>query len=100
MSPPRKDTRTQLLCSIQPWPPNPPFVLLSGHCPLSETGRRSFQEMDQVPFARPVTKASWISSDVMTMAFDIERAIALASSGRPGPVHLRGLPGCSKRNLK
>jgi acetolactate synthase-1/2/3 large subunit len=65
-----------------------PVVLLSGHCPLSEIGRGSFQEMDQVSFASPVTKASWMSSDVTMMAFDLEKAIALASSGRPGPVHL------------
>lgn len=65
-----------------------PVVLLSGHCPLGEIGSGSFQEMDQVSFARPVTKASWMSNDIMTMAFDLEKAIALASSGRPGPVHL------------
>ena len=44
-----------------------PVVLLSGHCPLGEIGRGSFQEMDQVGYARPVTKASWMSNDVMTM---------------------------------
>jgi acetolactate synthase-1/2/3 large subunit len=65
-----------------------PVVLLSGHCPLGEIGRGSFQEMDQVGYARPVTKASWMSNDVMTMGFDLDRAIALASAGRPGPVHL------------
>ncbi|MBS0529349.1 MAG: thiamine pyrophosphate-binding protein, partial [Proteobacteria bacterium] len=65
-----------------------PVVLLSGHSPLGEIGLGSFQEMDQVSFARPVTKGSWMSTDVMTMRFDLERALALASSGRPGPVHL------------
>jgi acetolactate synthase-1/2/3 large subunit len=65
-----------------------PMVLLSGHCPVAEIGHGSFQEMDQVAFARPVTKASWMSNSSAAMAFDLHRAIAIASSGRPGPVSL------------
>ena len=65
-----------------------PLVLLSGHAPLSELGRGAFQEMAQADLARPVTKASWTAQAVTTLGSDIARAIELASTGRPGPVHV------------
>src|SRR5688500_10654216 len=37
-----------------------PLVLLSGHAPRDEIGHGSFQEMDQVAAARPMTKAAWL----------------------------------------
>ena len=69
-----------------------PMVLLSGHAPLSQLGTGAFQEMDQVGAARPVTKASWLAESADTLADDISRALALAATGRPGPVHV-SLPG-------
>lgn len=65
-----------------------PLVLLSGHAPLKELGRGSFQEMAQADLARPVTKASWTAQSAETLGADIAKAIALAKSGRPGPVHI------------
>jgi acetolactate synthase-1/2/3 large subunit len=69
-----------------------PVVLLSGHCPRGEIGAGGFQEMEQVAMARPVTKAAWLCDEPDRMAQDIETALALAASGRPGPVHV-SLPG-------
>ena len=69
-----------------------PVVLLSGHAPRSQLGTGAFQEMDQVGAAVPVTKASWLAESVDTLGDDIARALALATSGRPGPVHV-SLPG-------
>jgi acetolactate synthase I/II/III large subunit len=69
-----------------------PLLLLSGHAPLSELGRGAFQEMAQADLARPVTKASWTAAAVETLGSDIARAIELATTGRPGPVHV-SLPG-------
>jgi acetolactate synthase-1/2/3 large subunit len=69
-----------------------PLVLLSGHAPRNEIGLGSFQEMDQVAAARPMTKAAWLVERPERIADDVREALALAQSGRPGPVHL-SLPG-------
>ncbi len=69
-----------------------PLLLLSGHAPLSELGRGAFQEMAQADLARPVTKASWTAQAVETLGADIAKAFELATTGRPGPVHV-SLPG-------
>lgn len=65
-----------------------PVVLLSGHAPTSELGRGAFQELAQADLARPVTKASAMSTRADRLGHDIAQAIATARSGRPGPVHL------------
>jgi acetolactate synthase-1/2/3 large subunit len=69
-----------------------PVVLLSGHCPRDEIGHGGFQEMDQVAAARPMCKAAWLTERPERVAGDVREALALARSGRPGPVHL-SLPG-------
>jgi acetolactate synthase-1/2/3 large subunit len=65
-----------------------PMVMLSGHAPLAELGRGSFQEMAQADLAAPVTKASWTAQRAETLDEDIARAMRIARSGRPGPVHV------------
>ena len=65
-----------------------PMVLLSGHAATWELGRGGFQELDQAAMAAPVTKASWRARSTATLAEDVGRAIDIARSGRPGPVHL------------
>ena len=69
-----------------------PVVLLSGASPRGQRGRGAFQEVDQVAAARPVVKAAWSLDDPARVGEDVARALALAGSGRPGPVHL-SLPG-------
>jgi acetolactate synthase-1/2/3 large subunit len=69
-----------------------PMVLLSGHAPRAQRGRGAFQEVDQVGAARPVVKAAWVAESAEGLGDDIARAFALATSGRPGPVHV-SLPG-------
>ena len=65
-----------------------PMVMLSGHAPLGELGKGSFQEMAQAQMAAPVVKASWTSGSTETLGEDIRRAMSIATAGRPGPVHL------------
>jgi acetolactate synthase-1/2/3 large subunit len=65
-----------------------PMVLLSGHAATWELGRGGFQELRQADMAAPVTKASWTSAATETLGRDIGEAIRIATSGRPGPVHL------------
>ncbi|MBV1799510.1 thiamine pyrophosphate-dependent enzyme [Siccirubricoccus sp. G192] len=65
-----------------------PLVLLSGHAPLGELGLGAFQELRNADLAAPVTKAAWVAQSTATLAQDLARAIRIARSGRPGPVHL------------
>ena len=65
-----------------------PIVLLSGHAPNDQLGQGAFQEMRQADMVAPVTKAAWVCASADAVASDIAKAIVLARSGRPGPVHL------------
>jgi acetolactate synthase I/II/III large subunit len=65
-----------------------PVVLLSGHTETSQLGRGGFQELRQAEMAAPVSKASWTATRAETLGADIAKAIRIATSGRPGPVHL------------
>lgn len=65
-----------------------PVVMLSGHAPLRELGKGSFQEMRQAEMAAPVVKASWTAQSTDGLGEDIARALRIATSGRPGPVHV------------
>ena len=70
------------------WPRNRPLVLLSGHTETDQLGRGGFQELRQAEMAAPVSKASWMATDPEALGEDIARALRIAKSGRPGPVHL------------
>src|SRR5712691_5758396 len=65
-----------------------PVVLLSGHAATWELGRGGFQELRQADMAAPVSKASWTAHAAATLGRDIGEAIGIATSGRPGPVHV------------
>ncbi len=65
-----------------------PMVLLSGHTETDQLGRGGFQELQQVEMAAPVCKASWMATDTRTVGMELAKAIRIATSGRPGPVHL------------
>src|SRR3954453_8944325 len=65
-----------------------PMVLLSGHAATWELGRGGFQERRQAEMAAPVAKASWMAKETATLGQDIGEAIRIATSGRPGPVHV------------
>jgi acetolactate synthase I/II/III large subunit len=62
-----------------------PLVLISGHAPLDELGKGAFQEMRQADVAAPLAKASWTAQ---ALGADVARALRIARSGTPGPVHL------------
>src|SRR3981189_3376940 len=65
-----------------------PMVLLSGHAARWELGRGGFQEIRQADMAAPVSKASWTATSAATLGREIGEAMRIATSGRPGPVHL------------
>jgi len=65
-----------------------PMVLLSGHAATWELGRGGFQEIRQADMAAPVSKASFTATSAANLGRDVGEAIRVATSGRPGPVHL------------
>lgn len=65
-----------------------PMVLFSGHTETDQLGRGGFQELRQAEMAAPVSKASWMATDTATVGMEVAKAIRIATSGRPGPVHL------------
>jgi acetolactate synthase-1/2/3 large subunit len=65
-----------------------PMVLLSGHAATWELGRGGFQEIRQADMAAPVAKASWTAKSAATLGSDVAEAMRIATTGRPGPVHL------------
>jgi acetolactate synthase-1/2/3 large subunit len=65
-----------------------PLILLSGHAPINQLGMGAFQEMAQVDIAAPLTKASWLCKSTNDLPADFAKAVSIARSGRPGPVHL------------
>ena len=69
-----------------------PVVVLSGCSPVARDGQGAFQEMPQAEMAGGVAKAAWRATDAAGLGHDLSRAIRLARSGRPGPVHIT-LPG-------
>lgn len=65
-----------------------PVLLLSGDSALAQDGRGAFQELDQLALTRPLVKQARRSRSVQALAGDVEALMAVALSGRPGPVHL------------
>jgi acetolactate synthase-1/2/3 large subunit len=65
-----------------------PMVLLSGHCAKKEVGHKAFQELDQVAAAAPVAKAAWLVHSPEKMEREVCRALRIAESFPPGPVHV------------
>lgn len=65
-----------------------PVVLLAGDSPLAQDGKGAFHELDQCAMAGPVTKHTIRVKSADTLGDDLARAISIAQSGRPGPVHV------------
>ena len=65
-----------------------PMVVISGQVPTTAIGTDAFQEVDAVGITRPITKHNFLVQDVKDLATIIKEAFYLATSGRPGPVHI------------
>ena len=65
-----------------------PLVLLSGCATMSQHAKGAFQAMAQAEIASHVSKASWTAETPSGLPNDIRRALDIATSGRPGPVHI------------
>jgi len=65
-----------------------PVIFIAGCAELPEKGMTTFQEIDQIAMAAPVTKGSWLIHDRRRIPEFVATAFRTAMSGRPGPVHL------------
>ena len=65
-----------------------PVIFVAGCAELPEKGMTTFQEIDQIAMAAPVTKGSWLIHDRQRIPEFVATAFRTAMSGRPGPVHL------------
>lgn len=65
-----------------------PVLLLSGDSPVGQDGKGAFQELDQVAISRPLTKFSDRPMKADDLGASAAKAIRIAQTGRPGPVHL------------
>jgi acetolactate synthase I/II/III large subunit len=65
-----------------------PLIAISGSRPSHMAHRQSFQDIDQVGMARPVVKWAAEPPNAAQIPFYLERAYAVANSGRKGAVHL------------
>ncbi len=65
-----------------------PVIFIAGSAELPEKGMATFQEIDQVEMAAPVSKGSWLIHDCSRIPEFVATAFRTAMAGRPGPVHL------------
>jgi acetolactate synthase-1/2/3 large subunit len=65
-----------------------PIVAFTGQVPTHLIGNDAFQEADNVGITRPCTKHNFLVKDPKDIAPTIKEAFYIASTGRPGPVHV------------
>jgi len=65
-----------------------PLVIISGQVPTTIIGTDGFQEIDAVGISRPCTKYNYLVNKIEDLPKIIKEAFHLASTGRPGPVHI------------
>ncbi len=65
-----------------------PVVLLTSDIPLSGEGKQTITELDCQKLFEPVTKWSYLVKNVNKVPECMRRAFRIATTGRPGAVHL------------
>src|SRR5881296_299148 len=65
-----------------------PLVAFTGQVPTHLIGNDAFQEADNVGITRSATKHNFLVKDGKDLGPIIKEAFYLASTGRPGPVHV------------
>jgi len=65
-----------------------PIVAFTGQVPTHLIGNDAFQEADNVGITRPCTKHNFLVKDGRDLGPIIREAFHIASTGRPGPVHV------------
>lgn len=65
-----------------------PLVVISGQVPITMIGTDAFQEIDAVGISRPCVKHNYLVRHVSELPRILKEAFYIASTGRPGPVHI------------
>jgi len=65
-----------------------PVLLITGSASSAQLGRGAFQDFDQVGTAKPLCKYAELVTRAERVPYAVHEAVAFATSGRPGPVHL------------
>lgn len=65
-----------------------PVLFLTGAVPVNTIGLNASQELDAEPIFRPVTKYSTRVDQSKDLLKEIVKAVEIAVSGVPGPVHI------------
>jgi len=73
---------------VNAWFDGAPVLLITGESGTKHDDMGKFQEFDHVALASPVTKYARRVLQPEKVAFYVREALAHATSGRPGPVHL------------
>jgi len=65
-----------------------PLLIISGQVATTIIGTDGFQEIDAVGISRPCTKHNYLVNKVEDLPRILKEAFHIASTGRPGPVHI------------
>ncbi|HZJ99333.1 MAG TPA: biosynthetic-type acetolactate synthase large subunit [Tissierellaceae bacterium] len=63
-----------------------PLLVITGQVGLSMLGKDSFQESDIVGITLPITKNSYLVTDIRELPRILKESYYIATTGRPGPV--------------
>jgi acetolactate synthase-1/2/3 large subunit len=78
-----------LIGVVNSWFDGAPLLLFTGASPHDRTDAGKFQDMDQVALVASLCKYARLVDRPERIPFYVHEAVARATSGRPGPVHLR-----------
>jgi acetolactate synthase-1/2/3 large subunit len=70
---------------------NSPIIAITGGPFPHSRQRHQYQEIEDLPMFKPVTKVSTPVADVATIPHYLRQAFRVATTGRPGPVHIEML---------
>ncbi len=65
-----------------------PIMSISGQVPVPLIGVDAFQEADVFSLMLPITKTNFLIRKVEEIPVTVKKAYEIATSGRPGPVHI------------
>lgn len=75
-----------------------PLIVFSGNVPLKAIGTQAFQECPATEMTKPFTKWSVVANNVNDLPYIIRKAWKIATSGKPGCVHI-DLPKCISTSI-
>ena len=65
-----------------------PMVAITGNVARTLLGKDGFQEADSTGITQPITKHNYLVLHAENIAMTVREAFHIASTGRPGPVHI------------